>query len=231
MVRLVAPYAQGYLAEMEALAIARFAALVANCGTVRDQIDISRVEAVRFFTETDALVRPLERGGCGLRLGAGRLGAPSSCRLCRSGTGAPLSICCRPSLAFVTARSCRRPGNWCSISPIPPRVRGGGHRAGPRGPRDQRHRPARPCDARLSPAPACAHDGDRRKPRSLASPRSSSRAVSGTTISSCRRCIAGGYSAGDRQAWPSKSRSGRAGRISRCSDDRAPRDQGLQPVV
>lgn len=53
--RLVAPYAQGYLVEMEAPAIARFAALVANFGTVRDQVDISRVEAVRFFTEADAL--------------------------------------------------------------------------------------------------------------------------------------------------------------------------------
>jgi hypothetical protein len=53
--RLVAPYAQGYLVEMDVRALERFAALVANFGTVRDQVDISRVEAMRFFTASDAL--------------------------------------------------------------------------------------------------------------------------------------------------------------------------------
>jgi hypothetical protein len=53
--RLVAPYAQGYLVEMDVRALERFAALIANFGTVRDQVDISRVEALRFFTAEDAL--------------------------------------------------------------------------------------------------------------------------------------------------------------------------------
>lgn len=53
--RLVAPYARGYLVEMDTRAIERFAAFVANFGTVRDQVDISRVESVRFFTPQDAL--------------------------------------------------------------------------------------------------------------------------------------------------------------------------------
>jgi hypothetical protein len=52
---LVAPYAQGYLVEMDVRALERFAALIANFGTVRDQVDISRVEAMRFFTASDAL--------------------------------------------------------------------------------------------------------------------------------------------------------------------------------
>jgi hypothetical protein len=53
--RLVAPYAQGYLVEMDVRSLERFAALIANFGTVRDQVDISRVEALRFFTAEDAL--------------------------------------------------------------------------------------------------------------------------------------------------------------------------------
>lgn len=53
--RLVAPYAQGYLVEMDVRGLERFAALIANFGTVRDQVDISRVESMRFFTASDAL--------------------------------------------------------------------------------------------------------------------------------------------------------------------------------
>ncbi|MFC4593688.1 S8 family peptidase [Sphingobium tyrosinilyticum] len=53
--RLVAPYARGYLVEMDTRAIERFAVFVANFGTIRDQVDISRVESVRFFTSKDVL--------------------------------------------------------------------------------------------------------------------------------------------------------------------------------
>jgi hypothetical protein len=53
--RLVAPYRQGYLVEIEAAALERFAALVQNFGNVRDQVDISRVETIRFFSREDAL--------------------------------------------------------------------------------------------------------------------------------------------------------------------------------
>jgi hypothetical protein len=53
--RLIAPYAQGYLVEMDMRSVERFAALVANFGTVRDQVDISRVQTMRFFAPGDVL--------------------------------------------------------------------------------------------------------------------------------------------------------------------------------
>lgn len=53
--RLLAPYAHGYLVEMDVRTIERFAAFVANFGSVRDEVDISRVETIRFFTPEDAL--------------------------------------------------------------------------------------------------------------------------------------------------------------------------------
>lgn len=53
--QLVAPYRQGYLVEMATTALERFAALVANFGTVREEVDISRVETLRFFAPEDAL--------------------------------------------------------------------------------------------------------------------------------------------------------------------------------
>ena len=53
--QLVAPYRQGYLVEMASTELERFAAFVANFGTVREEVDISRVEALRFFSRADAL--------------------------------------------------------------------------------------------------------------------------------------------------------------------------------
>lgn len=53
--QLIAPYRHGYLVEMATAGLERFAAFVANFGTVREEVDISRVEALRFFTPQDAL--------------------------------------------------------------------------------------------------------------------------------------------------------------------------------
>jgi hypothetical protein len=53
--RLIAPYRQGYLVEIDTAAIERLAAFVRNFGSVRDQVDISRVEDMRFFEADDAI--------------------------------------------------------------------------------------------------------------------------------------------------------------------------------
>ena len=53
--RLIAPHAQGYLVELELAALPRFSAFIRNFGTVRDEVDISRVEMVRFYDQSDVL--------------------------------------------------------------------------------------------------------------------------------------------------------------------------------
>ena len=53
--RLIAPYRHGYLVEMHMSSLERFAAFVRDFGTVRDQVDISRVETIRYFKPEDAL--------------------------------------------------------------------------------------------------------------------------------------------------------------------------------
>lgn len=53
--RLIAPYRHGYLVEMHLSSLERFAAFVRDFGTVRDQVDISRVETIRYFKSEDAL--------------------------------------------------------------------------------------------------------------------------------------------------------------------------------
>jgi hypothetical protein len=53
--RLIAPHASGYLVELELAALPRFSAFIRNFGTVRDEVDISRVEMVRFYDKSDVL--------------------------------------------------------------------------------------------------------------------------------------------------------------------------------
>lgn len=57
-VRLIAPYRTGYLLEMPAKSLAGYAALVRNSTQIKEQVDISRVEAVRFFNSNDAAAAP-----------------------------------------------------------------------------------------------------------------------------------------------------------------------------
>lgn len=52
--RLVAPYRGGYLVEVAASQLGGFARLVQQTSTAKDQVDISRVESVRFFNDEDA---------------------------------------------------------------------------------------------------------------------------------------------------------------------------------
>lgn len=52
--RLVAPFRAGYLIEVEADRLASYARLVRQTEAAKDQVDISRVESVRFFADGDA---------------------------------------------------------------------------------------------------------------------------------------------------------------------------------
>jgi len=52
--RLIAPYRSGYLVEMAADQLARYASIVERSGLAKDQVDISRIESVRFFESDDA---------------------------------------------------------------------------------------------------------------------------------------------------------------------------------
>ncbi len=52
--RLVAPFRAGYLVEIAASSLAGFARLVERTDLAKDQVDISRVEKVRFFEDEDA---------------------------------------------------------------------------------------------------------------------------------------------------------------------------------
>lgn len=52
--RLIVPYRSGYLVEIAADQIGRYARIVESTGLTKDQVDISRVEAVRFFENEDA---------------------------------------------------------------------------------------------------------------------------------------------------------------------------------
>lgn len=52
--RLIAPYRSGYLVEMAADQLGRYAGLVESTGLAKDQVDISRIESVRFFENEDA---------------------------------------------------------------------------------------------------------------------------------------------------------------------------------
>jgi len=53
--RLMAPYRDGYLVEIATSQLSRFARLVQETGLAKDQVDISRVESVRFFSDADAI--------------------------------------------------------------------------------------------------------------------------------------------------------------------------------
>lgn len=53
--RLIAPYRSGYLVEMAADQLGRYADIVESSGLAKDQVDISRIEAVRFFESEDAV--------------------------------------------------------------------------------------------------------------------------------------------------------------------------------
>jgi len=52
--RLIAPYRSGYLVEMAADQLGRYASIVESTGLTKDQVDISRIESVRFFESEDA---------------------------------------------------------------------------------------------------------------------------------------------------------------------------------
>jgi hypothetical protein len=52
--RLVAPYRTGYLVEIAADQLSAFARLVQRTDHAKDEVDISRVECVRFFADEDA---------------------------------------------------------------------------------------------------------------------------------------------------------------------------------
>ena len=52
--RLIAPYRTGYLVEVPSTQLARFSELVRATDQTKDQVDISRVESVRFFAGADA---------------------------------------------------------------------------------------------------------------------------------------------------------------------------------
>lgn len=53
--RLITPYRQGYLVEFDLRALDRFSAFVRNFGTVRDEVDISRVQTIRLYDKSDVL--------------------------------------------------------------------------------------------------------------------------------------------------------------------------------
>lgn len=52
--RLIAPYRSGYLVEIAADQLGRYASIVESTGLSKDQVDISRIESVRFFENEDA---------------------------------------------------------------------------------------------------------------------------------------------------------------------------------
>lgn len=52
--RLIAPYRSGYLVEIAADQLGRYARIVESTGLSKDQVDISRIESVRFFENEDA---------------------------------------------------------------------------------------------------------------------------------------------------------------------------------
>lgn len=52
--RLIAPYRSGYLVEIAADQLGRYAGIIETSGLAKDQVDISRIEAVRFFESADA---------------------------------------------------------------------------------------------------------------------------------------------------------------------------------
>lgn len=52
--RLIAPYRSGYLVEMAADQLGRYASIVESTGLTKDHVDISRIESVRFFEDEDA---------------------------------------------------------------------------------------------------------------------------------------------------------------------------------
>jgi hypothetical protein len=52
--RLIVPYRSGYLVEMAADQLAAFARLVQSTDLTKDQVDISRIESVRYFENEDA---------------------------------------------------------------------------------------------------------------------------------------------------------------------------------
>lgn len=52
--RLVAPYRSGYLVEVAADQLGRYASIVESTDLTKDQVDISRIETVRFFEAEDA---------------------------------------------------------------------------------------------------------------------------------------------------------------------------------
>ncbi len=53
--RLVAPFREGYLIEVETDVLASYARLVRQTSAPKDEVDISRVESVRFFKNEDAI--------------------------------------------------------------------------------------------------------------------------------------------------------------------------------
>ena len=52
--RLIVPYRSGYLVEIAADQLGRYAGIVETSGLAKDQVDISRIEVVRFFESADA---------------------------------------------------------------------------------------------------------------------------------------------------------------------------------
>lgn len=52
--RLIAPYRSGYLVEIAADQLGRYAGIIETSGLAKDRVDISRIEAVRFFESADA---------------------------------------------------------------------------------------------------------------------------------------------------------------------------------
>lgn len=52
--RLIAPYRSGYLIEMAADQLTRYAGIIESTALAKDQVDISRIESVRFFESQDA---------------------------------------------------------------------------------------------------------------------------------------------------------------------------------
>lgn len=56
--RLIAPYRTGYLIEMPVAVLEQFADLVSHSEQMKELVDISRVEAVRFFGSEDAIAAP-----------------------------------------------------------------------------------------------------------------------------------------------------------------------------
>ena len=51
--RLIAPYRSGYLVEIAADQLSRYADIIENSVLTKDQVDISRIEAVHFFKSAD----------------------------------------------------------------------------------------------------------------------------------------------------------------------------------